>query len=441
MCDTAHQPTPEEIGDSYDPRWPLGSALDRLVTGLLAIRDAADDLVEERNAQCAQARDRWEDYARGTARAAVPAQRDGDRPPLHDAPPVKQPGFLQAMLGHQRSASLAARVPRMLLLEAVAQYDAFAGNVLRGAYKVKPEKLDNAHHQLDWADISHLADLDAARGLVVEHEVADLSHRARLEQLDFLAGRLNIGTLKEFDEVGQFIEITERRNLFAHTDGRVSAHYLGQCRKHGIRTEAAPGHRITADAAYVRHACETLLVVGAKLTQTIWRAIGDKHGLKSPDRHLSHLTYTLLAMDEHALAERLLRFAYKLKRHHSEAHRLVFTVNYAQAFKWQDNDASCAEVLAGQEWDSKAAPFQLAHAVLSDDFVGAAELLRDATHRGQISRAALDHWPLFRVFRTTTEYATAYRDLYAAEPPSVPVQLDLRDHLEIDFMGRLERSA
>ena len=53
-------------------------------------------------------------------------------------------------------------------------------------------------------------------------------------QITFLDGRLKLGIESGFDKWKEFLEISERRNLFVHTGGVVSPVYLDNCRRYDV---------------------------------------------------------------------------------------------------------------------------------------------------------------------------------------------------------------
>lgn len=244
-----------------------------------------------------------------------------------------------------------------------------------------------------------------------------LIHETRVGQWKWLANRLNLPDVNiAGEDHDAFIEIAERRNLFAHTGGRVSARYISACWP-DLSKAPAKGSYLSTTLEYFTRACETMIRVAVKLTQTTWRSIGGRLELPAADRDLAQITYIFLASEEWQLAQTLLKYAGTVK-HSSEQHQLVFLLNHAQTFKWQGNQQACDSLLSKTEWASRDVAFQLSKAVLTDQFDEAAELMRYAGSSKQVQRSAFDHWPIYRRFRETPQYRDTYQDIYGAPAPS-----------------------
>lgn len=410
-----HSPEPWEVRDTYDADDPIAQAVEKYFYSVMGLRDSFGVLASKAEIDAEEALADWQGFVESIDRSEEDHRRRlGARRFPFDAPPVKQPVYLAMLRRHLVSASLSESMAHMMHLVLIARYDAFLADLLRATFKKKPELLRRSERSISWADVADLSDKNAIRALIIEREVDAFLHKGHIEQLDDLASRLAIETLKKFDELPQFVEITERRNLLAHTGGRVSLQYLRQCQRYGIRPEVKPGDEINVTYEYFTDACNTMLVIGVKLAQILWRVILGKNrdSLSAPDNYLAQVTYTLLAYEEWELAQVMLKFATELRQFSSDQRELVFTVNLAQTFKWLGNMSACRRILEPVEWESKDIAFQISHAVLLDDFDSAGELMNTAASTRQVARSAFDHWPIYREFRKTTQFREAYEQTF-----------------------------
>lgn len=408
-----YEPEPWEVGSTYDPDAPISIALDTYIYKVLALRESFGKLAKQSEEELKAAERDWKDFRAAHPRIVdlAAAERQGRRV-AYDAPPVKQSSYLMARRRLALAVHVSESTPNMMLLELVAGYDAFLANLLRAAYKLQPLLLKSSDKPFTWQEVADLTDIEALRGLVVEREAEGLLRNSHVDQLQSLASRLGISTLSKFDELREFVELTERRNLVAHAGGRVSLHYIRQCSKYGLRVPYKPGETLDVGGEYFREACNTMLIVGVMLSQTVWRAVGGKEQLLPADNDLSQVTYTLLVYNDWALAQRLLGFALHLKEHSTEQRRLVFKMNYAQTFKWLGNQKACVQVLDSEDWEARDLALQISYAVLTDDFERAGELMRHAAITDQVKRTAFDHWPIYREFRSTRQFRSVYEEVY-----------------------------
>lgn len=95
------------------------------------------------------------------------------------------------------------------------------------------------------------------------------------EQFDWLAKELSISTLTKFKDWPNFIEITQRRNLFVHTNGIVSNQYLTTCNKYKVDNieNINKGDKLNVDRAYFERTYEIFYEIGIKLSQMVLRCL------------------------------------------------------------------------------------------------------------------------------------------------------------------------
>ena len=80
--------------------------------------------------------------------------------------------------------------------------------------------------------LSKFASIDAAREYVLEKEVEPSFDQATLSNLSGWRIHFKLPLTKDLEIWPAFMEITERRNLFVHTDGMVSSQYMTVCKLH-----------------------------------------------------------------------------------------------------------------------------------------------------------------------------------------------------------------
>ena len=195
-----------------------------------------------------------------------------------------------------------------------------------------------------------------------------------------------------------FIEVTERRNLFVHSDGVVSSQYLKVCREHQVALDGQTkqGSQLEVPHVYFKSAYEAIFEIGVKLGQVLWRKLKPSD-IEVAESNLSSLCYGLLNEKKYRLAQKLLDFACSTAMKHSdEKSRLIFLVNRAQAYKWDGQTQRALEIVASQDWTATGTAFQLAEAVLRDKHGEAIELMESIGANGDPSKAAYKTWPLFR---------------------------------------------
>jgi hypothetical protein len=249
--------------------------------------------------------------------------------------------------------------------------------------------------------------MDDAREFVIAKEVEAVLRMSHVEQFKWVENRFGI-ELTKFDNWPKFVEITERRNLFVHADGKVSKQYLSVCEQSNAQVTAQEGERLAVSKRYYDEACACILEVGVKLAHVLWRKIAPSQ-LEEADRRLNALAYDFIDRQEHEPAITLLKFAvFDLKKKSDEAIKLTFLINLAQACRWHGRIDECNQMLDKEDWSAKGEEFRLGEAVLRQQWDRAAQLVKRIGKDGPVGEIEYRDWPLFREFRSRPEFQKAY---------------------------------
>jgi hypothetical protein len=305
---------------------------------------------------------------------------------------------------------------RGLFLVLVSKWDAFFGSLLRWTYRVKPEIVDNSARTISFAELKQINSVELARSKIVEDEVSVVLRDSHGDQFDYLEKKLSVA-LKKIDIWPKFVELTQRRNLIAHADGRVSSQYISICRQSNVDLgeEVILGARLEISPKYLTAACDCLAELGLKLSQVLWRKLQPSDSAKT-DNHLLQTTFEMIKAGQYDLAIRILTFSLTSPMKFEEARsRYVSVVNLAQAYKWTGNQTKCAEILQGEDWSAVPLDLKLAVSVLRDEFEEASSLMKQIGTAGQVSKEDYQEWPLFKKFRATRPFVEAYREIFKTE--------------------------
>lgn len=251
--------------------------------------------------------------------------------------------------GRFQKAQLAQQiVPRTFLVSLVSQFDAFLGRLIKQLFNLKPEALDVAEGTLTFSQLVEFGSIENAKDYVVEKEIESVLRRSHAEQFDWLENKFGLKLRVNLHAWPVFIELTERRNLFVHSNGLVSRQYLNVCKRHGsaLEPDARLGKSLGVTREYFETAHECLFEIGVKLAQVLWRKL-TPDDLDGADQNLLGVGYELLDEARYRLARCLLDFSTEtLKRHGKEDVRLSMVVNRAQAYKWSGDDDSATRIIS-----------------------------------------------------------------------------------------------
>jgi hypothetical protein len=350
---------------------------------------------------------------------------------------------------------------RGLFLVLISKWDAYIGSILRWVYNVQPEIINSSGRSILYTELRDIGSVSAARSKIVEDEIASVLRESHAEHFSYLEKKLKIPLRENLEIWPDFVEITQRRHLIAHTDAVVSQQYLQVCADNQVTLDPKVrlGSELLIDIDYFSQSCNCLTELGVKLSQVLWRKL-ESDGIIEAEENLIKTTFEMIEAEQFRPAIKILTFSLAPPMKFKEArNRFVAIINLAQAYKWSGDDAECREIIKGEDWSASNVDFRLAVAVLQDDFPAASDLMKRIGLDGDIKKESYENWPLFKEFRKSNEFLDAYRNIFKTEvevrnlPPDVKSLLSdkatnvgfaagsvVRDLPERQNKGRAKRS-
>ena len=126
--------------------------------------------------------------------------------------------------------------PRMFVVTLVCQYDAIIGNLIRLVLTNKPEILNGSEKTISFKQLTEYHSMEEAKEAIIAKEIETILRDSHDDQLKWFENKLGIKLHEDKELIAKFIEITERRNLFTHTNGVVNDSYISNCKKWRNRT-------------------------------------------------------------------------------------------------------------------------------------------------------------------------------------------------------------
>ncbi len=348
-------------------------------------------------------------------------------------------GFETLLRQNTNFIAASSITPRGFLVTIVSQFDAFMGRLIKAMYYTKPDMLNSSAKSFTFANLIELGSMEAARDYILEKEVESVLRESHAEHFEWLEKKLEI-TLRNRDLAiwSDFIELTERRNLFVHTDGEVSSQYISVCEKNGVSIEkdCIVGKKLGVTQEYFQRACEILFELATKLTHTVWRKLNISE-LSEADKSLNAVCYDLLKEEKYELAKKILSFALAQKKHNSQMDKLIFTINIAIAYKWGGEAEKAVKIVTETDWSACDNSFKLASTVLLDNFDEAANIMRKIGVGEEVGKVEYKEWPVFKDFRQSTQFLEAYREVFGEflEPIDITDEPTSLDQEESNFFS------
>lgn len=331
-------------------------------------------------------------------------------------------------------------IPRGHVMALISQYDAFFGKLLRVILLKKPDILNASDEIFTFAQLVDFGSIEAAKEYILERKIDTVIRRNHAEQFDWMEKQFNIQLRKELDIWSDFIELTERRNLFVHTDGIVSDQYLKVCSKYSASIdETIKGDRLEVTPEYFNKAYNVIFEIAFKLTHVLWRKLIPDE-LEEADRNLIEIGYNALHDENYRLATMIFDFATQfLKKHSSDKLRRTMVINQALSYKWGGNDKKAREIVANEDWSATSGKYRLAEAVIMGNFESAYAIMQEIGQSDrEVTPFCYRDWPLFREIKTENKFLVTFEGIFGesynkVEPEILSLPGDLASRIMADF--------
>jgi len=135
---------------------------------------------------------------------------------------------------HSQSKRAMTLLPRLMLISFVNEYDAFLGRLISQLHQHRPELLKSSERSLSISELMEFNSFVDAQRFLIEREIESVLRRSHVDQFSWMEERFGTTLTKGLERFSMFVELTERRNLYVHTDGVVSTQYLKNCSRNNV---------------------------------------------------------------------------------------------------------------------------------------------------------------------------------------------------------------
>ena len=303
-------------------------------------------------------------------------------------------------------------LPGLLLVGLATSYDVYIGKLIEMIVEVRPEILDAAEKQFSLRQLMEFKSFEDARSSAKQHIVDDVMRDNRQKQINWIATKLNL-KLDMNDAIwGEFVEICERRNLFAHSGGRINRQYLENCNRAKTNlANASLDDLLEVSPKYLRRAIDVFYEVGVKIGIIVWRALVIEQR-EAADDFLAEAGYKLIKTRRYKLAQQMLEFGRSMPAVSNERIKKQYIVNLANAYKLAGDSKKSSEILSAIDWTASAVDFQICVAAIKDDISAVTSLMKKIGPNGDIKKRSYLEWPVFANVRKSDEFKSSYKEIF-----------------------------
>lgn len=309
-------------------------------------------------------------------------------------------------------------IKRNFLVSLVSQFDTYVSDMIKAIFEVRPEIINSSEKQLTFSELSKFADIKEAKDYIIEKEIETVLRESYTEQFKWFEKKLSIQLRKDLPIWQTFIEITQRRNLFVHNDGKVSSQYLSVCKENNVQLDdkVKLGAELGVGFKYFDRAFKCFFELGVKLNQVIRRNLLPEE-IEHADSSFLNISFELIENRQYDLAKTLYDFSDKyINKYSNEDLRLRILVNRAQTYKWLDQNDECKRIIKSVDWSAKGDLFKLVSFVLLDEFDEASRIMKSiGDNVNVVQESYYKDWPVFKKFRDEKIFRDTYKEIYKVE--------------------------
>jgi hypothetical protein len=254
---------------------------------------------------------------------------------------------------------------------------------------------------------------------LAEREAEEVLRLSFDDQIQYFSKPLNvkIDPIKSYQK--ELKEISLRRNLLVHNQGRINRTYLSnfsleEIEKNGLLL----GKSLVIDNAYLYHAIDCVYLSGMILIQQCWRH-WKKDEEDLADFLLSHkCIYQSLLDERYYVVCKLAEYGESLKLKNKSIERPII-INHAIALRELNDRLKMEQLIRPHTWTTYGLKYRIAIHVLRGETKSVLTLLPQAVAEEEIHRENLIEWPLFKHIRNDPEFESLVRMLFPSETQSI----------------------
>ena len=354
---------------------------------------------------------------------------------------VQRVNSMKEKLSNDLSESLLATevVPASLFVSLINLFEDFILKLIRETFKLEPAILRSQEKSYSYSAISKFKSQKSFEEFLIEREVENIMLKSHSQRFDWIEERLNKKFIKKLKTWPEFIEVTERRNLLVHNDGKVTEEYLKVCKENRVRFKEKinTGEVLAPNPQYVRKAHDCLYEMAVIVVQELWRKYL-KTNIKSADYSLDMICDNLISSEEFVLADRILDYATeKIEKYSTEEIENSFIINRALSKKLNGKSQAAEKIIGEKDWSSSSLKFQLSNKIILGKFDDAARIMKRIGKKGEISQDNYIEWPLFKKFRQSPKFKKTYKEIFEVDFLETQDPLKILNEEEYEFLNSI----
>lgn len=314
----------------------------------------------------------------------------------------------------ERSEQAYNILPQSLFISIVSQFDVLIAQLIKFIYLYSDNKLMESDCQISFREVLQIGDIKKIKEKYINDRIDSALRDSHSEQIKTLSKLIGNVPLDKVDFWGDFIEMTQRRNLFVHSKGVVSSQYISECKKANKILDMPMGSILKVDEEYFNHAFYVFFCMGVMLSQVISRVVLGEQLLGEIDSVLNNVIYETICEGKYDISIRLSQFATDNNTKHSnKLDEKYFILNYAQAYKWKGDNEKCKEIIGKYDFSETKEDILVAKYALEDDIENVVKSMKAIGNTSDImNEEAYATWEIFKEMRLKEDFQKAFEEIF-----------------------------
>lgn len=304
-------------------------------------------------------------------------------------------------------------LPQSFFVSIISQYDVLIGQLIKFIYYVNPNKFYESGNSISYHELFKINDLNKIKEQLVDNKIDSTLRKSHVEQIYDLSKLIDDTPLSKVSFWCDFVEMTQRRNLFVHNKGKISSQYISECLKEKCSIEDEIGKYLSVDDKYFNNAYFVFFCMGIMLSQVISRKL-ITDSINEIDSVLNNVIYEAICEGKYKIAIELSEFAIaKSTRHANRLDEVYFVLNFAQAYKWDGNEEKCKEILINYDFSAMTNDILVAKYALEDNLENVISAMKSIGNKSSImTEEAFVTWEIFREMRKKRVYQDTFEEIF-----------------------------
>lgn len=319
-------------------------------------------------------------------------------------------------------------ITKSLFLNIFSEFDSFLNTLLVFIFTNKSEKLSESEKNYTVSEILKYDSIEEFKIGIINKEVEDIIRKSYIEQFKVYENKFNISSLKKFNNWPLFVEITQRRNIIMHCNGKVNDQYYNNCTNHCCNiSDTELNDVLEVDYDYLIMSINIIHEVGILLLHTLWRKLFPKQ-LVEADEALNSYIFDLLSSKEYEMATIFGAFACNQVKHSDEVSKYFYIINYCIALKKLDKMVEVDKIIRKYDWSNVQKEFLLAKLILCDELKLIPDVMKKIGTEGEyFSRETYCTFPIFSFIESNEEFKNAYTEIFEEDYELLKATLQLNE--------------